>query len=241
MRLKRFISISSNNKKKLAVIFLILIIFLSLFISTNCFYVREIILISDNSKTKIIGTSSLKNKNLLLLNLAELEREIIQKNPSVKSVEITKIYPNKLRLIITKDKSIIAVKADLGYLYLSDKGKIISKQKDFDKKLPLVNYYQKVYFANYQSGQKINYREIISVLELVKKAKNLGLTVDTVDIVGTYMVAFNLEEKKIIFSLEKKLEEQEYELETIVKQFRIEGKEFISLDLRFNKPVIKIK
>ena len=218
-----------------------LIIFLALFIATNYFYVKEILLISDDSKMKIIGTSSLRNKNLLLLNLTELEKEIIQKNPTVRSVEITKIYPNKLRLKITSDRAVVAVKADLGYLYLSDKGKITSKKKVLDKKLPLINYYQKVYFSNYQSGQKINYKEIITVLELVKKAENLGLIVDTVDIVGTYMVAFNLEEKKIIFSLEKKLEEQEFELETIVKQFRIEGKEFISLDLRFNKPVIKIK
>jgi len=241
MRLKRFISISSNNKKKLAIILLILIIFLALFISANYFYVKEIIVVSDDLKTKIIGTSSLKNKNLLLLKETEIEKEIIQKNPNIFSVEITKIFPNKLRLKITKDKPVVVVKADQGYLYLSNKGKIISKKKDFDKKLPLINYYQKVYFANYQSGQNIDYREIISVLELLKKTENLGLVVDTVDIVGTYMVAFNLEGKKIIFSLEKKIEEQEYELETIVKQFRIEGKEFINLDLRFNKPVVKIK
>lgn len=241
MRLKRFISISSNNKKKLTIIFLILIIFLALFISANYFYVKEIILISDDSKTKIIGISSLKNKNLLLLNLTELEKEIIQKNPGIKSVKMTKLYPNKLRLKITKDWAVVAVKADLGYLYLSDNGKIISKKKTLDEKLPQIIYYQKVYFANYQSGQKINYKEISMVLELLKKAENLGLIVDTVDIVGTYMVAFNLEEKKIIFSLEKKLEEQEYQLETIIKQFRIEGREFISLDLRFNKPVIKVK
>ena len=37
----------------------------------------------------------------------------------------------------------------------------------------------------------------------------------------------------------KNLDKQEYELRTIVKQFLIQGKKFKSLDLRFNKPVVK--
>ena len=54
------------------------------------------------------------------------------------------------------------------------------------------------------------------------------------------MVAFNLDKKKIIFSLEKNRTIQAYQLETLIKQFQIEGKEFVSLDLRFDKPIIKI-
>jgi len=53
------------------------------------------------------------------------------------------------------------------------------------------------------------------------------------------MLVFKLDNgKKIIFSVKKDREEQDYLLETIIRQFKIQGKEFQEIDLRFNKPVI---
>jgi len=241
MRLKRFVNISSNAKKKLAVIFIVLFIFLAGILATNFFLVGEIVVMNPDKKNELIGLADLKNKNTLFLNAAELEKEILSKNPKVKLIQIQKIYPNKLVVEVAMDKPLAAVRADLGYLYLSETGKIIAKKKELAQNLPVINYYQKIYFASHQAGQKIEFNEIVTSLDLIKTVGDMGLVTDTVDIAGTYMVAFNLEEKKIIFSLEKELAEEKYQLETIVRQFRIEGKDFTSLDLRFDKPVIKIK
>ena len=61
----------------------------------------------------------------------------------------------------------------------------------------------------------------------------------TIDIKGQDMLVFNLEsDKEIIFSNKKEKELQDYQLEFIIKQFKIEGKEFKKIDLRFEKPVV---
>lgn len=241
MRLKRFVTISKNGKKKLVFFLLFLFFFLGLFLLVNSFYIKEIVLISSDPKVRLIGISGLKNTNILFLNSSQVEKEIIEKNPYVYSIEIIKKYPSKLILEVIMDSALAMIKCDSGYFLVSEKGKIIKKQKQVEKHLPQINYYQKVYFVNYQAGQTIEYQEIISVLKLLKEMKGIGMEVVSVDIIGTHMVAFNLEEKQIFFSLEKDLFDQEYQLETIVHQFKIEGKEFTSLDLRFNKPVIKLK
>jgi len=241
MQQKRLFGTFFFNKKPLLFLFLMLIFFVILFFIGNYFYVKKVILVADFPQEKIIGFQSLSKQNLLFLNKEQLEKEVLQKNPFLKKVQIDKVYPDKLRLKITIDKPFAALKADNGYFYLSETSKIIEKQKENTQKLPVVNYSQKIYYSSYQAGQKVDYREILGVLKLLKKTNDLGLVVDAVDIAGTYMVAFKIDEKKIIFSFDKDLEEQEEALKMIIKQFRIEGKDFATLDLRFNKPLIKVK
>ena len=61
----------------------------------------------------------------------------------------------------------------------------------------------------------------------------------TIDIKGQDMLVFNLiDGKQIIFSNSKDKNTQNYQLELIIKQFKIEGKEFKKIDLRFDKPII---
>jgi len=134
----------------------------------------------------------------------------------------------------------VIIKADNGFFLLSQSGKIIIKTKENNSGLPIINYYQNLYYYQYQPGEIIDYQDILVCLSFLKKVEDLGLKVDTIDIAGVYMVAFNLDKKKIIFSLEKNRTIQAYQLETLIKQFQIEGKEFVSLDLRFDKPIIKI-
>ena len=61
-----------------------------------------------------------------------------------------------------------------------------------------------------------------------------------IDIKGQDVILFNLiDNKKIIFSNNKDREAQEYQLELIIRQFKIEGKDFRKIDLRFNKPIVE--
>ena len=45
-------------------------------------------------------------------------------------------------------------------------------------------------------------------------------------------------QKEIIFRNKKEKELQDYQLEFIIRQFKIEGKEFKKIDLRFDRPII---
>ena len=70
---------------------------------------------------------------------------------------------------------------------------------------------------------------------------DLELKINSIDISSLDMLGFNLDGKKLLFTTEKPVETQAYILEKVVGQFKIEGKDFKSLDLRFDKPVIVLK
>ncbi len=235
---KSFKQFFLNKKKIFFTIFFIFVIFILLRLN-NFFLIRTVKIVSEEDKVELIGLDNIKNKNIFFLDEKKASAELLQKNPYLKKVNLRKNYPHQLIIEVTIDQPIAALKTNQGFFLLSEKGKIISKKKDDDKNLPLINYYQNFYYYQYQAGELIDYKEIITALKWLKLINDLGLKVDTVDIAGWHMVAFNLGEKKIIFSLEKDYQVQAYQLATIIKQFKIEGRGFSSLDLRFDKPVIR--
>jgi bifunctional N-acetylglucosamine-1-phosphate-uridyltransferase/glucosamine-1-phosphate-acetyltransferase GlmU-like protein len=75
-------------------------------------------------------------------------------------------------------------------------------------------------------------------LQVVKLVTDLQLDPVSIDINGDDMILCNLSGKKIFFSTKKDIRQQEYQLTEIIKQFKIKGKQFKAVDLRFEKPII---
>ncbi|MEK7522610.1 MAG: hypothetical protein AAB569_03450, partial [Patescibacteria group bacterium] len=105
---------------------------------------------------------------------------------------------------------------------------------------PIINYYQKLNSNSFQTGDWIDYKDIKQTLFFIDKLKQINLIPLTIDIKGQDMLVFNLNDSKVIvFSNSKDKDVQDYQLELIIRQFKIEGKEFKKIDLRFNKPIIQ--
>lgn len=238
---KRLFKQLSLLKKHTVLLIGFLIILSGLLFLNNYFKIKNIQIINPGKNLSLVGLDLLKNRNLILLDENKTATELVEKNPMIKSVKIRKRYPDKVEVEIKNDKPIAVLKTDRGFLYLSESGKIIEKKKEYNQSFPLINYYQNFYYYQYQAGEPVDFQEIITALYFLTAVTDLGLKVDSVDIAGVYMVAFNLKDKKIIFSLEKKIEDQKYQLATITKEFKIEGRDYVSLDLRFDKPVIKLR
>jgi len=227
--------------KSIFIIFLLSFSVLAAYLLQTVLVISKIEIIGGSDNRQLIGLDLIKGQNLLLLNKTNTERDLTAKNSFIKSVEILKAFPNKIIIKIDDDQAIAALKTDQGFLFLSEEGKVVSKKKNNPDDLAIIIFYQNLYYYQYQLSEKVDYVEILKTLSYLKTIIDLGLKVDTVDITGVHMVAFNLGEKKIFLSLEKDRQVQEYQLKTIYRQFKIEGKDFESLDLRFDKPVIKLK
>ena len=106
--------------------------------------------------------------------------------------------------------------------------------------MPIINYYQKLNFRSFQTGDWIDFKDIKQTLFFVEKLSQLNLIPLTIDIKGQDMLVFNLNDNKtIVFSNSKDKEDQSYQLELIIRQFKVEGKEYKKIDLRFDKPIIQ--
>lgn len=225
------------------------IVFFSVLVLINqVFLIRKIEIFGLPKNKTLLGLNRYRERNLLFLSAKEEEDRIREINPQIKSAVVEKIFPNVLRIRVVLYEPFVALRVKEGFFILSEDGRILFKEKEKKDSLPVINYYQLLNYQFFQPGDRVDYTDLAAALHFLNSVLDLGLEVTTVDISGFDMIGFKLRNKadkkgvkRIIFSARKKREKQDYELETIVKQFMIEGRDFRVIDLRFDKPIIKFK
>jgi len=229
------------NKLKFFLFFLLLclLFFSILFFINQFFLIKKVELISDR-EFLLVNKDELINKNLIFINQNQIAKKIILENALLRQVVVNKAWPGTLKVTVYFYEPMADLIVNQGFFNLSADGRILSKIKDGQPSLPIINYYQKLNGNSFQIGDWIDYKDIQQTLFFIDKLGQINLVPLTIDIKGQDMLVFNLSsDKKIIFSGKKEKELQNYQLELIIKQFKIEGKEFKSIDLRFDKPVIE--
>lgn len=222
--------------------FVILIVLIySIFILLNSFFsVRHILVQKNNLNKKIAlnGLSVLQRQNILILSTDRVRKEIIERNPWVRNTTVSKLLPDTLQVKIDLYNPFAYLKSNEGYFLLSDDARILAKQKFLSNLLPVISYYQQFDYQSLSSGEFLRQKDILTTLSFLEKLKEMNIQINSIDIGSSHMLVFNSDGKIIIFTTEKSQERQRYELEIIVRQTKIDGKDFKSLDLRFDKPVI---
>lgn len=235
MRLK----ILSAKFSKIYFCLIITAFFFGLFyIFFNFFIIKEIVIKSENKN--INGLSQLEDKNILLFSENNIKKSLSLSNPLIDDVQITKKYPNQIIIDFYPAVRLVCLKTSGGYFILSETAKIIEKTRNECPNLEIMTYYQKFDFLSSQAGQSLDLKDIKTSLFLLKKIKDKGVVVNSIDINAFDMLVFNLKDKKVYFSAQKDSNDQVYKFETIYNQFIKEGRPFKSIDLRFDKPVIKL-
>jgi len=230
----------SLNKLKFFLFFLVLcsIFFLIVFFINNFFLIKNIELVSDQ-KFSLANKEDVINKSMLFSDDDQISKKIIKDNFLIKAAKIEKIWPNSLRIFVSFYESCSSLIVNNGFFNLSCDGRILQKTKDTPQYLPVINYYQKLNSDSFQTGDWIDFNDIKQALYFIEKLKEINLTALTIDIKGQDMLVFNLiNGQQVVFSNSKDKSVQDYQLELIVRQFKVEGKEFKKVDLRFDKPII---
>lgn len=237
---------SPKKYSKLRYYLLILILcalgFTILYFLDQYFMIRKIEIVSGSVKTSIRQLETLRQKNILLISEAEITNIISKNNPQLRVVVVEKKYPDQLIITIEPDISVAALRVNQGYLLLSQTGKILGKNRMNTNDLPQINFYQQLNYFAYVPGDQIDLQDLIIALHFNKRTRELGFSVLSIDIAGVDMIRLNLNDRRVLlFSTEKDLNLQDYQFERLIRQFKIEGQGFVSLDFRFDKPIIKLK
>lgn len=228
----------------LSVLILVPLVFGGLLYFQKIYAITNVQVITSGQQKDLKGVSELKGKNIILTSDYAIQKTILKSNYDIRSVTVQKKFPDTIYLSVVQYQPQAYLQGDSGYFVLADDGYVLSRQKDQTTPLPLIHFYEKLNFFNYNVGSSISYTEVKATIKWLQIIKEAGYVSDTVDINGPNMLAFTvtndkgLAGRKIIVSTEKDFDQQKYELETIVKKFRIDGHDFKTLDLRFNRPVI---
>lgn len=223
--------------------FSILIFFVLLVIVSTVFVVEKVEIISEKKINTFLGSELIKGKNILTLNTKNLNQNLQDLNPNIDNLNIKKIYPSKIQIYYKLIEPIAFIKANDGFLYITDTSKILKKSKKLENTTDLTEilYYQKFDYITNAVGSYIDYVDIRYSLNILKKVKEYRYKVVSIDISRPNMIRLNLVDSVVIFTSEKDINGQIDKLEKIIKQFKVEGKSFSLLDLRFDKPILRFK
>lgn len=210
------------------------------FVAQRYFTVQKVELIGDTVTPPIQGYDALYRSFLPLLKESEFVSMLANRNPQITDIALEKRYPDTV--LVTYRKSIptaVLASSDRYYL-LTDSGRVLSILDTKPEKLPVVTYYQQFYRDQVVVGDSIETKDIQLSLSMVDVLESLGFAVKEVDIKSFYMIRLVLSDSREIYiSTEKQFDKQVYQIRSILKKFKVDGTQFRSLDVRFDKPVIK--
>lgn len=238
MRQKLSSALSSHKFRSILFVLFLFGTFLFIFeIAFRLTIIKKINIQSDTTEP-VKGLEPYKESNLLLLSEDQLKKNVLSQNPDLDSIEVEKKFPNILAISVLHRYPLAYLKVSGGYYELTNNAFIISRLRKTSNRYPLITYYQQFPYESSSPGSRMDIVDIQTALFFLQKTNSLQLSVASVDIQGQNMIVFKLPKGEIRFGTEKDKNKQAYELETITHQLKIEGKNYRTLDLRFDKPVI---
>ena len=205
----------------------------------NTLSVKEIVITSSHKKESVRGLESYYFEFLPFVSDEELQRNLVSANPIIAKVQVSKIYPNKLLLNIQTVKPVVATKVVDEYVLLSVNGRILQKVKVKPAGLTELIYYQKLFEEQMKIGELLGFKDLQIAIRFVDILSSFGYKVKRVDINSFYMIRLELEDsKEILVTTEKDIQKQEYQIGTILRQFKVDGTSFKRIDVRYDKPVM---
>lgn len=214
----------------------IIVIVLAFFFINHFFTIASVEIIGTKS---IIGIDYLENKNILLLSTADIRKYIYSHNPLIKEINLKKIYPHKLVIWVKLEKAIAELLVEEGVYDLTSQGKLIKKSRNRDASLIPINMYQKYEYNQYNIGEVFKNADLQLCLFFINKFKDLGLSLDSVDISVSDMIILKDGDMSYTVSTGRDRWLQSEDLRRIIVRSRISGLKYKSIDLRFDKPVIR--
>lgn len=188
----------------------------------------------------IEGTREMAGELIFLVNEKKVEEKLFNKNADLKNVSVTKKFPSSIIITITKEEPIAVLRLTDGYYYLSSFGRILYKRRLLEIPLPIITSFEKVYYSNYETGEQIRSKDIQYSLFFIDKMKDLGIYIKTVAILGFDVLVLNADNTSYMITTAKDQKSQYSELSQVITHLSIEGKGYKTLDLRFEKPIIKL-
>lgn len=237
--------------------FLIFLLFFFLFFKSGLFNVSYVEIITHNPvcvSQNQIDSSQILGRNFFLIDTKKFEKSIKEKFICVKEITISPVLPNKIKVKIfgregraklIAQRSEASSSSELENIatpsadwssdgYLMDAEGIIFSKDNSGLNLPNI-------FISGQSlfeGKKLIDNNAQNSLKILEKLNLFGLDVKFTLILDNNFIVFS--RPKIIFKLDDKVDTQIASLQLIMQKAKIDASQLEFIDLRFDKPAIKI-
>lgn len=176
------------------------------------------------------------------MNAEDLEQNLLENNPSISSISIFKQYPDSLFLNAVELRPVAILYIADGALLLAEDGTVLEKFRTKDETdVPVITYYQPIYFNQHPIGEVFDQDDILATTYFADQMLQLGLAVTTIDITNENMIVLHTDEFSVLVTSERDIESQYQDFAYAYKQLKREGTAFTDIDIRFDKPIIKLE
>jgi cell division septal protein FtsQ len=244
LRRERLISVFKQRLKFLVYVPFFLI-FIFLFFCSPFFKIKEIEVneLSYIDEDEIVNDfTSLENENFFLTDLTDLRAEVIKKYAFIENIYTEKVFPDKVLVHIREKEPFLVVSNDLGCYLLDKLGFVLlesdcsSLKSNYSVKEVLGEGFNNIDFivntqSNFYNAEKIY--EIVSVLDYygynVKKIK-----------IENQVATFELHDDRFfVFSFADDIDMQLKKFIVVKKKIDYDNMSFETIDMRYNRPVLK--
>lgn len=233
-----FIQFFRTNHKVFLPLFSCVFFFVTFFWLNRFFSVSRIELIGYSD---IRGLDEISKKNILLLKTNQVEQKLFRMNPLVRQITLEKIYPHTVKVVVRKASLAAQLAIASGYIVISDALRVVGISREQASDLPLIQYYQKLHASDFTIGEVLTKKDISFSVFFIDGFSKAGIRIDQAVIGGLNMIVLIADDVQYIFTTERDKEDQLSLFYSLYAKTRAEGIEYRALDMRFAKPIIKLK
>lgn len=206
----------------------------------HAYRVQEMKVYGESKEFPFKGKNQYRGMHLWRLDLREAEKYLTNANPYYRILSIGKKYPSVIEVEVSRLTQAAYLMVGDGYLLLSTEGIILEKVREIENTgIPVITFYQNVPYNSFQRGDEIGFKEVEDSLYFLGIVQDARLKVNSIAIEGFHMLGLYTDSSAFLFSSEKDIELQKYQFEQSLRQLSVEGIAFETLDLRFDKPIIR--
>lgn len=208
----------------------------------NYFKIKNVVYFGIDNSSKIDRHIRLKGENLFKINLNQIEKDILQRNPEVGKVKVGRLFPDRVRIDLEIREPIAIIKSKTNYLFIDDEAKLLQKTKILQKEnLPVI------IGLNLEFKDKKLYlsKELSLALMLLKAIREFEdleeYSITKVDVSNIKNTSFFINN-----GIEIKIGDEDFEnrleiLSMLLGRLRVEIKVIKYIDLRYKEPVVAKK
>lgn len=223
-------------------------LYLFILLSVVCVFIIILLQKTRVSRIEVIGTDLVKglrhysNYPLLLLSEEKIQNDIATVNPHLTQIRVEKKYPHKLIIRARELQQVATLKLADGYAQLAESGVVLVKSRALpENQLPLITFYQPLYYNQLIVGDTLSFEEIQAGLSVLEAIEGMGSKISTIDIADADMIVLQTETYSVFASAEVDSQLQKTRFEYTYAEFKRRGKDVLSIDVRFERPIIKLK
>ncbi len=198
----------------------------------------EVVYAKGSKPVDIVGIDLIKEQTMVTLREQEIGETLTRLNPYVESITVRRVPPGQVRLEVRTYTPYVLLQTKEGFFLLADDGTVLEKMREPLQGYPVMKYYQNFNFLATQAGNTLAYQDILLAISFLKQLKGYGIVIKTIDIAGFHMIRLvSDKEKEYLFTTEKELNQQKYQLDMLLKAIAREGEDYKLIDVRFDKPI----